>query len=107
MFESAVHALRKRAAFAKPDIGEFMARKAYEDGCGEVVLTVNYRHSVASRLWWSVGWEQDGQRREVSAQEVELCMWRAIQLHNQLERAHEFEKKVYQDHKFGCELKGF
>lgn len=90
MFDSAVYSLRKAAPFTTPDIINFLANKAYAAD-GAVILEVHYRKSVSSRLWWSITWHEDRQAYGVSAQEWDLCVWRAIQLHKDNERRREIE----------------
>ena len=72
---------------------DLMAEKAWESDNGIVIFSVATRPSVSSRLWWSMQWRWKGTKYRVSAQDWELCLWRAIQLHKQLERQAELESK--------------
>lgn len=62
------------------------------------VLSVQYRHEVASRYWWTVEWtDASGQRRSESAQSVELLFERAIKTELAIrERIEAEEKKCLQ-----------
>ncbi len=47
----------------------------------KVTLTCHYRHSVASRYWWTIQWtDEQGEKHEASAQELDLCLWRAAEM---------------------------
>lgn len=84
--------MRKRAPFTVPQVTKLMGELAYQGG-ETVVLEVGYRHSVASRLWWTLSWkEEDGRTYSVSAQEWDLCFWRAIQVYKQNERRRHLEE---------------
>jgi hypothetical protein len=95
IFDSSVYQMRKNAPFAAPQMGKFIEAVAIESPDHEpAILTVQYRHSVASRLWWTLEWtDQAGQKREVSAQEWPLCVWRAIQVYKNAERQRELERQ--------------
>lgn len=58
----------------------FMKSMTMESETSEpAVLTVQYRHDVASRYWWTLEWtDADGQKRSESAQTIELLFERAI-----------------------------
>jgi hypothetical protein len=72
---------------------DLMAEKAFECDEGQaVVFQVIHRPSVASRLWWSVQWREDGAEICAAAQDWELCLWRAIQKHKNLQRQRELER---------------
>lgn len=92
IFDNAVYLMRKHAPFAAPQAMAFLKEKARESDYA-VVLMVNYRPDVASRLWWELEWQQHGRRYQASAQEWDLCFWRAIQLHKQIERQQELESR--------------
>ena len=92
IFDSAVYALRKSVPFARPYPMDLMTEKAFEADNGIVIFSVAHRPSVASRLWWSMRWRENGARICVSAQDWELCLWRAIQKHKQLARQAELER---------------
>jgi hypothetical protein len=92
LFDTAVYQLRKSAPFAKPSIVEFIHDKIVSHD-GPITLKCEHRHSVATRVWWTLEWFEDGQRFEVSASDWSLCMWRAIQVHKQNERRRELEDK--------------
>jgi hypothetical protein len=92
IFDTAVYQMRKGAPFTSPQMGRFIREKAlYAEG--PVVLTATPRPSVASRVWYTLEWYEDRDRMEVSAQELDLCFWRAIQLHKQKERQRELEQQ--------------
>ena len=95
MFDSAVYQLQKSAPFTAPRIAEFMATIASDDmGNGEVKFACHYRHSVASRVWWTMEWQQNGHTYSVSAQRWELCLWRAIHRYKLSVREAELEEHV-------------
>lgn len=56
-----------------------MKRHAEEsDREDNAILTVAYRHSVASRFWYGLEFtDEAGTRRTVTAQELDLLTWRA------------------------------
>lgn len=92
-FDSAVHSLRKHAPFANPSILHFMKEAVLNNG-GDARLTIDYRPAVATRIWWQLEWtDQKGEHREVSAQELNLCAWRAIQTHKNVARQIELEDR--------------
>ena len=92
MFDTSVYKLRNGAPFVAPQVLTFIKNKACNGGA--VRLSCRYRHSVASRLWWELAWEEDGETWSVSAQDWELCFWRAIQRHKIMERQRELEYSV-------------
>jgi hypothetical protein len=92
IFESAVYNLRKQAPFARPCPMDLMTEKAFESDRGIVIFSVQHRPSVASRLWWSIRWRENGSAIQASAQDWELCLWRAIQKHKECERRRKIEE---------------
>lgn len=75
--DSAVYALRNRIPFVGPRLTEFMRAMASN---GTATLTCDYRHQVSTRHWWHLSWtDNDGKEYGVSSQELDLCLWRAIQ----------------------------
>lgn len=92
IFDSAVYALQKSAPYATPQALVFLADKAMLQE-GAAVLRVTYNHRMASRLWWVLEWHEAGQRHEVSAQKGSLCLWRAIQLHKNIQRRLQLEQQ--------------
>jgi hypothetical protein len=86
MFESAVYARARQTPWARVDPIRFMRDMALESDGETVGLTVNYRHSVASRFWWTISWAgPDGERHEAEAQTLDRCLWRAAEIQLQLE----------------------
>lgn len=99
LFDSQVYDARKRVPWAEIDLLQ-LAREAamsgadadqklpeaadtclhgrrYYSGKNDFQLTVQYRGDVASRFWYTVEWTgEDGERHSVSAQEIDLCLWR-------------------------------
>lgn len=95
MFDSAVYALRKAAPFAVPSVIQFMTGKAYHLVPGETVrFEVADRPEVATGLWWTVTWSMDGKTYSQSAQEWDLCLWRAIQRSKEIARQLQGERYV-------------
>ena len=84
MFDSQVRDRRDHTPWARVDVQRFMIHAGWngtdnplEQGA---VLSVHYRPSVASRMWWRLEWTgEDGQRHNVEAQELELLLWRAAE----------------------------
>jgi hypothetical protein len=90
IFESEVYHMRRTVPFAQPKALAFMSEKAsLEDH--PVILTVQSRGRVASRLWWTLEWHEEGQRFSVESQEWDLLFWRAIQKHKENERRFQLE----------------
>jgi hypothetical protein len=100
LFDSTVYATRRAYPWAEIDLEQFakeaalsgsdadsklaaaadscLRGRAYHSGENDFRLSVQYRPEVASRFWFTVEWTgEDGERHEVSAQEFNLCMWRA------------------------------
>lgn len=83
LFDSQVNALRDSIPFVHPSATEFMRALSAEEG--EVILRCASLPEVASRYWWTITWTDiDGQEHQAAAQTLNLCMWRAIQLHMDL-----------------------
>ena len=103
MFDSEVYATRRRFPFAEVSIAPLMEEACMrecteewrgEDKSDEARLTCYYRHSVASRIWWTLSFVgEDGKRREISAQKFDLLCWRAQCLENLIKRQIEIEKQ--------------
>jgi len=46
-----------------------------------VILKVVFRHDVTSKMWWTLEWTaQNGERKALGAQSLDLLLWRAAQL---------------------------
>ena len=87
IFDSAVYAMRNRYPFVVPKFLAFVKEKAYAVPDENVVFEVTSRN-VKTGLWFSLTWcETDGKVYRAESQEFELMMWRAIQIHCQVERA--------------------
>jgi len=95
LFESLVRARRENAPWARISLVAFMTEMIMNEaveGVSEVTLSVQYRHEVASRRWWTISWVgEDGKRHEESAQELDLCMWRAVE--REIQVREEIERK--------------
>jgi len=84
MFETEVYQRERHTSYARISLVAFMRDMALNAqnfaGQGlEITLTCQYRHSVASRFWWTISWvTPDGERREMSAQTLDKCLWRAV-----------------------------
>jgi hypothetical protein len=92
VFESLVRARRENAPWAKINLVAFMVEMSMNGPGNEVTLTVRHRPEVLSRRWWTITWVgEDKQRHEESAQELDLCMWRAVERELQIEE--EVKKK--------------
>lgn len=58
------------------------------------VLSVHSRPDVASRFWWTMEWTgTDGERHSVSAQDLDLCLWRAAESETRIMERLEHERK--------------
>lgn len=80
LFESEVHAARRRIPWADINADELLQdltqRADFSES--EVTLTVHHRPDVASRFWYSLKWKgEDGTEYGVAAQSLQLCLWRA------------------------------
>ena len=88
MFDSNVRDRRDHTEWAVMSLTAFMKDMALsgnsqteERATCPVTLTCHYRHSVASRFWWTVTWtDEQGEKHEASAQELDLCLWRAAEM---------------------------
>ena len=88
MFDSNVRDRRDHTEWAVMSLTAFMKDMALTGGsqmAGQVTypvtLTCHYRHSVASRFWWTIQWtDEQGEKHEASAQELDLCLWRAAEM---------------------------
>jgi hypothetical protein len=88
MFDSDVRDRRDHTEWAVMSLSAFMRDMAItgnsqteERGTYPVTLTCHYRHSVASRYWWTITWtDEHGVKHEASAQELDLCLWRAAEM---------------------------
>jgi hypothetical protein len=114
MFDSEVYQARKDNPFADISLLRFICHAV--DNCTDennvATLTCQYRHSVASRRWWTLSWlemKADGtaEAKEVSAQEYQLCLWRAQQVHKICERRRELEQHVSKGRFFSDPLRGW
>lgn len=92
MFDSAVYAMRNHYPFVAPKFLTFVKEKAEAMPDENVVFEVMSRN-VKTGLWFSLAWcETDGRVYRAESQEFELMMWRAIQIHRQVERADELTR---------------
>jgi len=87
LFDSDVRLRRTHTPWARISISAFMKEMAlnvpYDTNYWEhqAILKVHYRHSVASRFWWSLEWTgEDGERHSVDSQELDLLFWRAAEM---------------------------
>lgn len=97
MFDTDVRDRRDHTEWAVMSLTAFMKDMAI---CGNsqteeqetcpVTLTCHYRHSVASRFWWIVQWtDEQGLQHEASAQELDLCLWRAAEMESRARKKQE------------------
>lgn len=80
MFDSKVSERRSGIPeFCHANLLQWMKGHASEATDGEnVVLTVVYRHAVASRFWYGLEFtDEQGVRRTVTASDTDLLTWRA------------------------------
>ena len=80
MFDSEVYARKRHTPWARISLLSMISELVQNDGDGDgkVSLSAQYRHDVASRIWCTLEWtSEDGKRKEVSAQTLDLCLWRA------------------------------
>jgi hypothetical protein len=95
IFDSEVYAMRKGAPCAYVSAPLVMASILDLDcECKEITLSVCYRHDVASRRWWTLSYTYRGQSHSVSAQEPQLCLWRAVQMLKNHQRTEDLEWKT-------------
>lgn len=81
LFDSAVADRRKHTPWAEIDLKDFLTDLAINADYTPITLQVQYRPSVASRLWWSLTWKsEDGEEHQAEAQTMELCLWRAAEM---------------------------
>jgi hypothetical protein len=86
-FDSEVYQLRNQIDWVAPQTMRFIKFLAQCQDQADVVLKCHYRGSVASRFWWTLSWtDDDGEDHQVSSQEIDLCMWRAIHVERIRER---------------------
>jgi hypothetical protein len=102
LFDTLVHRRRNATPWAKMGAAHFLTDAAYAGAplkTGEQAqaasVSVVFRPDVASRMWWTVSWVgEDRERREASAQELDLALWRAAEMELAArERAKEKEKE--------------
>jgi hypothetical protein len=81
--------------YAKWDTMEFMKDMTTITGT-EVILRLIERRSVPTRYWWNLEWTDyhTMTRENVSAQNIQLLLERAVAAHNMCEEA-ENKKKQY------------
>ena len=86
-FDTQVQHLKNKIPSVSPSLTSFMRGMLWnehhdENRTNEVVLTLRSRSSVATREWWELTWvDEDGTRKQVESQKLDLLMWRAIQVH--------------------------
>ena len=90
MFDSNVRARREHTPWARVSLRAFLRDVVFNttddatpEECEEhaVQLSVRYRPSVSSRLWWVLSWRAaDGQWHTVQSQDFDLLLWRAAEV---------------------------
>ena len=85
MFDTNVRNRREHTPWATISLTKFFREMVWNgaDAPTEnaVQLSVQDRHSVASRMWFRLEWTgEDGQRHSAEAQEFELVLWRAAEI---------------------------
>lgn len=87
MFDTAVYNRRKQTPWARINVIQFLKDMCFNDEQHRSMsLSVHYRPDVASRFWWVINWTgADGKRYEQSAQELDLCLWRAAEAELRIE----------------------
>ena len=82
MFDSNVRDRRNHTPWATISLTGFMRDVAVNTiNFEKVTLTCQWRHSVASRYWWTLQWvDAQGEKHEASAQELDHCLWRAAEM---------------------------
>ena len=109
LFDSNVRDRRNHTEWAVMSLTAFMKDMAISGGSlaisgqerrpGEHVncpvrLTCQYRHSVASRYWWTIEWADElGIEHRAEAQELDLCLWRAAEMELQVRKKEEKENE--------------
>lgn len=88
LFDTLVHRRRNATPWAKMSLAHFLTDAAYsgapvkvDEQAQPATISVVFRPDVASRMWWTVSWTgEDRERREASAQELDLALWRAAEM---------------------------
>jgi len=87
LFDSEVNARRQGNDYLKPDLW-YMLKVILSERDGEATVTLAVRPSVSSRFWWTITWPaEDGTRRSVSSERLDLAVWRAIVVEERAARA--------------------
>lgn len=96
MFDTAVYNRRKQTPWARINVIQFLKDMCFNDEEHRTMsLSVHYRPDVASRFWWVINWTgADGERHEQSAQELDLCLWRAAEAELRIEERLGLENKT-------------
>ncbi len=86
LFDSKVYQRRNETPWAVMNLAAFIKDMAI-NGQSSVTLTCCYRPDVASRFWYTIEWTDDnGEKHSASAQELDLCLWRAAEIELQARR---------------------
>lgn len=96
LFDSAVYVRRNHTPWATISVFRFLKDMCFNDDQNRnMSLSVHHRPDVASRFWWTINWTgADGERHEQSAQELDLCLWRAVEAELQIEERLETSQKM-------------
>jgi hypothetical protein len=97
LFDSNVRDRRNHTEWAFMSLTAFMKDMALSGGSQTdertncpVILTCQYRHSVASSFWWTIEWtDEQGIQHRAESQELDLCLWRAAEIELQARQRQE------------------
>ncbi|SRR6266566_7806820 len=77
LFDTTVYQARRAVEWAEIDL-EYFLKDIAINGQGPATLGVHYRPDVSTRYWWTITWKSvDGEQHHMSAQTMQLCLWRA------------------------------
>jgi len=85
LFLARVEARRRHTQWAVIDLEYLLRDLAWNERKHHekktVILKVVYRHAVTSHMWWTLEWTaQNGERKALGAQALDLLLWRVAQL---------------------------
>jgi|GEM_PF-1916977 hypothetical protein len=98
MFDSEVHIRRNATPCAQIDFARLLRRLAWHSANQkekQVQLTVSYRPSVSSRMWWELRYVgEDGEQRVHWSQDLDLLLWRVATSEALIEQKRKLKRKA-------------
>ena len=91
LFDTYVRSRREHTPWATVGLLSFLKEMIW-NGTGKpaenaFILRAEYRHDVASRIWYELQWTgEDNERYNVSSQDFTLLLWRAAQVEMETRR---------------------